>query len=203
MFFDEEAKKWDTDFKIHLAKIASDNIKTFIDNKQFNKAMEFGCGTDLIGINLVDYFKTMTLIDNSDGMIEVLKRKLQINNLKNVDCKNLNILEDNTPLGPFDFIFSSLSLHHVIDTEAILNRFYDLLETGGAICIVELVAEDGSFHRHIPNYEGHNGFDPDDFKNSFEAAGFKNVETKEIYSGVRFVVDKDVDFKLFILFANK
>jgi len=52
-------------------------INEFIQpNKKLN-ALDFGCGTGLLSFKLKDFFKTITLTDNSEGMISVLQEKVE------------------------------------------------------------------------------------------------------------------------------
>ncbi|NIV32583.1 MAG: methyltransferase domain-containing protein, partial [Anaerolineae bacterium] len=59
----------------------------------------------------------------------------------------------------FDLIVSAMALHHVEDTERLLQRFHQHLSPGGGIALADLDQEDGSFHP--PEVEGvfHDGFD--------------------------------------------
>ena len=76
MYFDKEAQDWDNDSqKVERAEVFANEINNFIQpNKKLN-ALEFGCGTGLLSFKLKDFFKTITLVDNSKGMIAVLQKK--------------------------------------------------------------------------------------------------------------------------------
>lgn len=185
MHFDDEARKWDTEDKIQLAKIISDEMKKSVNMNEYKNALEFGCGTGLIGFNLLEYFDHMTLIDSSEGMIQVLNEKIKSSGILKIEGELADIYNDTSWNKTFDFIFSSLSLHHVLDTKLVLKKLYESLEDGGEVCIVELDTDDGSFHRHISNYDGHDGFDQKEFSRKFEEAGFKNVEAKTFYKATK------------------
>ena len=84
LHFDIKAKDWDKDLeKTERAKlIATQMVQVIQPNKQLN-ALEFGCGTGLLSFELKDYFKEITLVDYSEGMINVLKEKIEFQNIKN------------------------------------------------------------------------------------------------------------------------
>jgi len=52
-------------------------INEFIQPKKKLNALDFGCGTGLLSFKLKDFFKTITLTDNSEGMISVLQEKVE------------------------------------------------------------------------------------------------------------------------------
>ena len=84
MSFDNYAKTWDTDKRINRAKIIANEISNSIDINENYSAMEFGCGTGLVSFNLYDKFKSITLIDSSKGMIDILNSKInkyEVNNM--------------------------------------------------------------------------------------------------------------------------
>ena len=77
MNFDDVAREWDNEKRIERAKVIANKIKTTISVTESKMAMEFGCGTGLISFNLSDVFKNITLIDNSEGMINVVNEKIK------------------------------------------------------------------------------------------------------------------------------
>lgn len=202
MFFDDYAKKWDTDRRINRAKIISDEIANSIDiNKEYS-AMEFGCGTGLISFNLVEKFENITLIDSSKGMIDVVKEKIEkygVDNMKpySIDIFNEDIIEN------FDVIYTSMVLHHIQDISGLLNKFYTLLNDCGQVIIVDLDKEDGSFHKNEPGFNGHNGFDQEKLKNIFIEVGFRDVESTTFFYDEKKIDDEKVKYSLFIMKAKK
>lgn len=202
MFFDDYAKKWDTDRRINRAKIISDEIANSIDiNKEYS-AIEFGCGTGLISFNLVEKFENITLIDSSKGMIDVVKEKIEkygVDNMKpySIDIFNEDIIEN------FDVIYTSMVLHHIQDISRLANKFYTLLNDGGQVIIVDLDKEDGSFHKNEPGFNGHNGFDQEKLKNIFIEIGFRDVESTTFFYDEKKIDDEKVKYSLFIMKAKK
>ena len=202
MFFDDYAKKWDTDRRINRAKIISEEIANSIDINKKYSAMEFGCGTGLISFNLVEKFENITLIDSSKGMIDVVKEKIEkyeVDNMKPyaIDLFNEEIIEK------FDLIYTSMVLHHIQNISGLANKFYTLLNDGGQVIIVDLDKEDGSFHKNEPGFNGHNGFDQEKLKNIFIEVGFKDVESTTFFYDEKKIEDKNVKYSLFIMKTQK
>jgi ubiquinone/menaquinone biosynthesis C-methylase UbiE len=202
MFFDDYAKKWDTDRRINRAKIISEEIANLIEINKGYSAMEFGCGTGLISFNLVEKFENITLIDSSKGMIDVVKEKIEkyeVDNMKPyaIDLFNEEIIEK------FDLIYTSMVLHHIQDIAGLANKFYTLLKDGGQVIIVDLDKEDGSFHKNEPGFNGHNGFDQEKLKKIFLEAGFKDVESTTFFYDEKKIEGKNIKYSLFIMKAKK
>jgi 2-polyprenyl-3-methyl-5-hydroxy-6-metoxy-1,4-benzoquinol methylase len=113
----------------------------------------------------------------------------------------LDLLADPSPAQRFDLIVTSMTLHHVPDTDQILRIFHDLLNPGGYLCIADLDKEDGSFHG--PEVDVHHGFDQTDLGLRAAQVGFADVQfqtvfgiTKERESGTR-------DYPVFLMTARR
>ena len=97
----------------------------------------------------------------------------------------------------FDLIYTSLTLHHIIDTEKIIKKFYSLLNENGMLCIIDLDKEDGSFHINQKDFNGHNGFEHRYMENIFESVGFSNIESDTFYNGEKIYKEKTIPYSLF------
>jgi len=196
MHFDIQAKDWDNDpKKTERAQIFAQEITNFIKPHKTWDALEFGSGTGLLSYELKDVFEEITLIDNSPGMINVLKEKVKNNNITNFKPLLLDLLEDNLDIGKFNVIFTLMTLHHIPNLNKILNIFNSLLKTNGFLCIADLVKEDGSFHYEYPDFDGHNGFDKNELSYFLTSNGFK-VE----YYNICFEIKKESENKTYPLF---
>lgn len=203
MNFDKYAKQWDTDKRITRAKLISDEMAKEIDLSKSKSAMEFGCGTGLISLNLHESLQQIDLIDSSVEMINQLNMKIESNQIANMTGKCIDITNNEQLVNNYDLVYTSMALHHIPDTTAILKNFYDLLEEGGQLCLVDLNSVSKDFHSHEPDFDGHDGFDMDDLKSLAESIGFSNVKIRTFYDGVKGVGDLKVNYELFILSANK
>lgn len=199
MNFDNDAKAWDTDERSDRAKIVANEISNSIDINNDYSAMEFGCGTGLISFNLYDKFKSITLVDSSKGMIDILKSKIDKYKVNNMFPCYLDITNGNLLNKKFDVIYNSMVLHHIDDIEALIRNFYELLNKDGYLCIVDLNEEDGSFHKDNPDFHGHNGFNQEHLKSILINAGFKDVESRTFFYGEKIVKGEKVQYSMFLM----
>lgn len=79
------------------------------------------------------------------------------------------------PTERFDLVVAALVLHHVRDLGPVLAGLTELLDAGGALCIADLDQEDGSFHAHHDDFQGHDGFDRAELGAAMEVAGLTDV----------------------------
>lgn len=203
MNFNAAAQSWDTEKRIKRAKIIADEILKSIEVKKEYSALEFGCGTGLVSFNLRDNFYKITLVDNSQGMIDQLNMKIQDSNIQNMKAYHLDINDEHDKLSNYDVIYTSMALHHVKDIKGCLEILFKLLNTGGYICIVDLTEEDGSFHRLEKDFDGHNGFNTDRLSEVLKEVGFKNIYAHVFHNDTKDVGDAIVDYSLFIMTGKK
>ena len=204
MYFDKKAQEWDNDpQKITRATVFAKEINDFIKpNKKLN-ALEFGCGTGLLSFKLKDSFKTITLVDNSEGMISVLKEKIEKEEIKNFIPLQINSFERDLQHLKLDVIYSLMTLHHMHDLSKTLEVFNSILEPNGFLCIADLVAEDGSFHIHHDDFDGHNGFNKDELSGIMLKIGFKLAYYKECFVIEKIVDGKIKKYPLFLMICKK
>jgi tRNA (cmo5U34)-methyltransferase len=194
--FDDRARDWDKD-KMHMDRsvaIASALEKMIPINKM--KALEYGAGTGILSFLLKDRFSEITLMDSSKEMIKVCVEKSEYyktNHIKSV----WHDLEQNDYSEKFDIIYNQMVLHHVINVESILNKFYSLLNPGGYLALADLYPEDGSFHG--PDVKVHLGFDPEKLAEILKQLRFKDIEYRTCFEIKR---EPGKIFPVFLLVSN-
>jgi 2-polyprenyl-3-methyl-5-hydroxy-6-metoxy-1,4-benzoquinol methylase len=202
--FNEKAKDWDKDpKKTERASAFANEIKEIIANKPLNRGFEFGCGTGLLSFQLRDSFNHITLADTSTGMIEVLKEKIEAHQVSNFEPLLIDLLQTDKKLNGYDAVFTMMTLHHILDVDLAFQKFNALLNVGGQLFIGDLVTEDGSFHSHEPEFDGHKGFDTKKLAAQLAANGFKITHNKQI-----FVIEKEYQgemrkYPVFMVVAEK
>ena len=201
--FDKKAKDWDDNRRIQRSKVIAEKIIDYVNLQENFSGLEFGCGTGLISLNLYDKLDKITCIDTSSGMIKQLEDKVAEHNLDKITVTQLNINDDHDLQSEYDIIYSSMSLHHVTSLEETLQNFYDLLQDGGQLCIVDLDKEDGSFHSQESNFLGHNGFEQKELSQLLEQVGFNNVISETFYKDERSIGNRNIEYSLFIMKAQK
>lgn len=73
--FEMIAELYDTPERIQLSKVSSDAIGEYIADAEAKTAIDFGCGTGLVGMNVLDRFRSVLFLDASPGMIRRVERK--------------------------------------------------------------------------------------------------------------------------------
>jgi len=205
MNFNIEATNWDNERRVKRAKIIADEIiKSIHIEKHYRRALEFGCGTGLVSFNLIDKFEHITLIDTSKGMIETLNFKIQDLKVKNMTAIQVDIDCDSEMQGDrFDVIYTSMALHHIRNIRTILRNLFELLNDNGYLCIVELVEDDGSFHKLEKDFNGHNGFNQNELEELLGELGYKSVVTNIFYNDVKVIEGSKINYSLFLMIGKK
>ena len=187
--FDKLAKDWDADpDKIERAKVTAERIRELVQVTKDTRAFEYGCGTGQVSFFLKDYLKEITLADDSEGMLAVLREKIESSGAGNMTAVYLDLAREPVPDETYDLIYISMTLHHIIDTPRMLSAFHTLLVPGGSLCIADFDLDDGSFHAGHEGFDGHHGFDRDELKNMLEEAGFEGTSFETC-----FMIDKEID----------
>jgi ubiquinone/menaquinone biosynthesis C-methylase UbiE len=201
--FDSKASEWDKD-PMHWdrSEAIANEIKKLVPLKKDMAALEFGAGTGITSFLLKDFLKEITLMDNSQEMVNVINEKIKSSKVKNLKTLNFNLETEEYKGGKFDLIFTQMVLHHVNDIEKIINIFYRLLNSNGHLVIADLYEEDGSFHGE--GFTGHKGFNMD----SLSVILLKN-RFSEISHKTCFVIDRKISeteskqFDVFIMTAKR
>lgn len=207
MTFNDKARDWDKNPQnIDRAVIIANEIRKFIKPGLGLRALDFGCGTGLLSYNLRNDFESFTLTDTSTGMLDVLKEKIINEKIANFSPLLLDLSKDNfTPsVEPFDVIYTSMTLHHVIETDRIISKFNSLLKAGGYVCIADLVSEDGRFHQGDVDPNIHHGFDRAKLEVMMRNEGLEPVYYKVILDIERVFEDGEVKkYPVFLIIAKK
>ena len=204
MNFDVQSITWDDERRKNRAKLIAEEISKSIQIEKQYTALEFGCGTGLISFCLNDKFEMITLVDTSKGMVDVLNSKIKAFEIDNMKVYEIDINENNIlPEHSYDVIYTSMALHHIIETKATIKNLYRLLKLNGYLCIVDLDEEDGSFHKEERDFNGHNGFNQNVLKNILLEIGFKEVDTNTFYKDLKVVEEMNVKYSLFLMIGKK
>lgn len=200
--FDDEAKSWD-DNPNHQ-KISSNVSKAILDSVNLTKdmkAFEYGCGTGLLSFSLHKRLGSITMADNSEGMLDVLKDKIKKADIENMHPVKLDLTNTSDAHDKYDLIYTQMTMHHIPDTDQILQTFHKMLQPGGHVCIADLDKEDGSFHGKDVK-DVHRGFDRKELEKKAQNAGFKNITFKTALHLTKEVEGKDHEFPIFLMVAE-
>ncbi len=171
--FDAIAAQWDdSPMRSNMAKAVADAIIAAVPLKPHWHALEYGCGTGLVGLRLLPHLGHLLETDLSPGMLNVLSEKARAAGLERITTQVLDLTSSPPPEERFDLIFSSMALHHIPDVAALVSAFHSMLAPGGWVALADLDAEDGSFHGPDVPGVAHHGFDREIITGWLRAAGF-------------------------------
>jgi len=201
--FDERARDWDSDpNKVERAHAVADAIRHAIPLSRDMNALEYGCGTGLVSFALQSDLGQITLMDTSQGMLDVLRGKIASAGVTNMHPVRLDLATEDLPEERYQLTYSLLTLHHIPDTEVILNKFHALLEPNGFLLVADLDKEDGSFHTD-GTVDVHKGFDREELRKMVEAIGFGNITFSTAYEITKKIDNEEKTFPIFLMSAQK
>lgn len=137
-------------------------------------ALDFGCGTGLVTLQLAPALRSITGIDSSSGMIERLGAKVAQSGLSNVRAELCDLDKGVLPDGKYHLITSAMTMHHIKEIVPLLQSLKTLLHPGGWIALADLEAEGGRFHED-PTGVFHHGFSREEFTEMLGQAGFSSI----------------------------
>jgi len=205
--FDLEANEWDKDqSKIDMAAAVGNAIVKDLNINKDDIVLDFGAGTGIASLIVAEHAKSLFAIDDSIGMLEILKQKIETYKLNNINIGEWDIeseikldIKDITP----DVVMSSMTIHHLENVDQAMLKFYDILSEGGWIAIGDLEKEKGDFHSDSTGVH-HNGFEPAEFKKILKNAGFTNISYRNIYNIRKKTKDGiEKEFPVFLIIGQK
>lgn len=197
--FNQEAISWDSRPFVKQASQAAEKAIT-AKVKSLNwtpkQVLEIGCGTGILSFLVAPHVERVVAIDAAEGMIDVLKQKLQKDGapknilpiavlLEDPEDPNLPPANAQKPDGPrmkYDLITSHLVLHHIPDLKGVLKTMLGCLAPGGRIMLTDFEdfgPEAKRFHAasKLEGVERH-GIDAKTMENLLKEVGFVNVSVK-------------------------
>ena len=195
--FNEKAKTWDADEMIkNLSSAVGAAIlkNTHLSDKM--KVMDFGAGTGLISSHVAPLVNKIVAVDISETMLDKLVAKPELQDKVEAVCQNIL---DKPLAAQFDLIMSAMAMHHVEDTNKLIQTFSEHLASGAQIALADLDKEDGSFHPADVEGVYHSGFDRENLKALLESQGFKDVHFHTAHT----VLKEDREYPIFLVVAKK
>ncbi len=180
--FLEKAKTWDTTaWKENLAEDVYQKIVNELSIDPKCKLVDIGGGTGLLSLKFLNNLAHVTVVDTSEGMLSVLRKKIDAYQLTEVD-----IIEGELERGTFEnetvgLCISMMTLHHIKDLTSLFELIYDMLTPGGSVAFVDLAKEDGNFHPAGSVYV-HNGFTSEELLAPLKKAGFIDCSVESAFS---------------------
>jgi len=171
--FEEKAEDWD---RREMVRQLSEAIgSAMVEQVPFEasmRVMDFGAGTGLITAQIAPRVGQVVAVDTSPAMLEKLAAKPELQDRVETICQD--ILKQ--PLArTFDAIVSAMAMHHVEDTDRLIESFATYLIPGGWLALADLDTEDGNFHPEDVQGVYHHGFDRDDLTARLARRGFTDI----------------------------
>ncbi len=195
--FDKLAQEWDLNpRRVESAKNTTSKIKELIDIRD-KDIIDYGSGSGLVAFDLFEEARSVVAMDNSTGMLQEIENKIQKSDIKNITTLLHDIDHEELEEGKFDIFVSAMTMHHIKDTKAFLQKAKNSLKKGGYIAISDLESEDGSFHSRGNDGVEHFGFDLENIREIFESIGMEIVFLEIIET-----ISKEKDFNIFLVVAK-
>ncbi len=194
--FEMIANIYDTPERIQIAKVSSNAIRECLVDAKSKNAIDFGCGTGLVGMNLLNDFSSMLFLDTSQNMINQIKQKISSFNIHNATTLCFDFEKDSLSDLHADYIFMAQVLLHINDVELVLSRLYEVLKESGHLLIVDF-----NKNEKIVSDMVHNGFDQIELTEIMTKIGYRDIQSKTFYAGSKMFMGYDAS--LFILDSQK
>jgi ubiquinone/menaquinone biosynthesis C-methylase UbiE len=205
-YFDQAAATWDENpLRKELMRAVVDAIIRQVHLTPQMKVLDYGCGTGLVSILLAELVGTIDAADSSEGMREVLRRKLDQSIFKTIRAIRLDLEHDPLPDDRYDLIVALMVLHHVADTEGMLRKFSALLSPNGILCIADLDTEPRLFHDEEAAATVHHfGFDREELKKLLARIGFSDLRDVTAHTIRKAVADgQERKFPVFLVVGGR
>ncbi len=202
--FDAAAASWDE--KPARVKLAGEVAEAIIREVAPHRAMQaadFGCGTGLLSLRLQPLVASITGIDSSPGMLDILKAKVAEGKWTNVRTQLVDVEKGEALAGKYDLITSSMTLHHIREPQVLLQQLHVALVPGGILAIADLDPDGGLFHDDNTGVF-HFGFERAAVRAMFAEAGFGDIRDSTATEIVKPAADGTTrGFSVFLVSGRK
>ena len=195
--FNEKANDWDVnEMVMALSSAVGAAVLEQLDLNDQMHVLDFGAGTGLISSHVAPLVKKITAVDTSQAMLDKLTAKPELHGKVEAVCQDITV----DPLEvKFDLIMSAMAMHHVEDTDKLIQRFAEHLKSGAMVALADLDKEDGSFHPADTQGVFHSGFERDQIQRLLETHGFDNIRFVTAHT----VHKEDRVYPIFLVIATK
>jgi len=194
--FEMIAGMYDTPDRVHVAEVSSEAIRKYVVDAKGKRAIDFGCGTGLVGMSLLDEFGSVLFLDTSPNMLQQVKAKIAELAIQNADTLCFDFEQESPPELRADYIFMVQVLLHIPDVELVLSRLYDALNEGGHLLIVDF-----DTNERVVSDLVHNGFDQAELADRMGRIGYRDVRSETFHTGRGLFMGQDAS--MFVLDARK
>ena len=202
--FDKEAISWDQNqARVRLTSDIADTLAGENILSPDADVLDFGCGTGLLTLRLLPLVRSVTGVDSSRGMLDVLGTKIENQGLANIKTQQLDLANGDVLEGSFDVVVCSMTLHHVKEIRPLLDQFYGITAPRGYLCIADLDPDDGQFHGENDTVF-HQGFDRVMLRRALRDAGFDEIRDRTAAKVLKPIPDGSLrSFSVFLMIGQR
>jgi ubiquinone/menaquinone biosynthesis C-methylase UbiE len=165
--------------------------------------LDFGCGTGLLTVRLQPFVRSITGVDSSPGMLNVLNDKITKLHLPNVKTMLVDMEKGQKLTGTYQLVLCSLTLHHIPEIKPVLAQFYQVISPKGYLCVADLDVDEGQFHEEKTGVF-HSGFDRKVMRQYFAEAGFVDIKEETAATITKPSLSQGLrDFTIFLMTGRK
>lgn len=194
--FEQMAERYDNEERIRVAKIIAASIRRHVGEARNKSALDYGCGTGLVGLELADRFDSILFVDASQQMVQQVRRKIRAAGIETAEALCWDLTAGDAPERTADYVILAQVLLHIADVPSVLSSLYRLVNGGGHLLIVDF-----DKNENIASELVHNGFEQRELILLCKAAGFADARAETFYHGEKIFMNKDAS--LFLLDAVK
>ena len=200
--FDDEARTWDSNpTRLNLALSLADAIAQALVLQGNEVMLDYGAGTGIVALKLSPRVSEVVCADSSEGMLAVIEEKLRTVPEARIKTRRLDLEHEQADFK-VDVVTSTMTLHHVADTQALFNAFFAMLKPGGQIALADLDTEPGDFH---PDNTGvqHFGFERELLRQKLSTAGFIDLNVSTAYTIAKEKPEGSRNYPVFLFTGRK
>ena len=168
-YFDRVADQWDEMRTGFFSEKVRESAYVAAGIQPGKKAADIGAGTGFVTEGLVGRGLSVIAVDQSEAMLEELKKKYPSLDCRYGEAEDLPLDDDTV-----DYAFANMYLHHVEKPPEAIREMSRILKKGGRLVITDLDEHDFDFLK----YEHHDrwmGFKRDDIADWFRISNLSDV----------------------------
>jgi predicted TPR repeat methyltransferase len=184
--FNAIAGQYDTPERSVVANALANAIRRIVGNAHGKTAIDYGCGTGLVGLQLLDLFDNMLFVDASPAMIRQVESKIMGGHIDNARTLCRDFLAKHPADLEADYVFLVQVLLHEKDIKALIAVMSGLLKPGGHLIIIDF-----DKNEQVESPDVHNGFHQSSLCELLRSLSLEVILSETFYHGERLFMNKD------------